>query len=168
MITDEQTYPSITPTLHRYIQPTQTNTSPTPHSNLTPPLTTLLNQIRLLLRRRQPGPINIFPKLRISLLILGQNNFIRFSRRRNVKETIHGFERDGFCLGDEKPDEENAENHHAGEEEEDSAAARAHVVEHLGREAGDDEVLDGSGVSTAGGIDGIRWVGVRNLPKTNY
>lgn len=23
-------------------------------------------------------------------------------------------------------------------------------------------------VSTAGGIDGIRWVGVRNLPKTNY
>lgn len=86
--------------------------------------------------------MNIFPKLRISLLILRQNNFIRFSRRRNFKETIHGFERDGFCLGDEKPDEENAENHHAGEEEEDSAPARAHAVEHLGREAGDDEILD--------------------------
>lgn len=156
--------------LHNTTQPTQTNTSPTPHSNLTPPLTTLLNQIRLLLRRRrrQPGPINIFPKLRISLLILGQNNFIRFSRRRDVKETIHGFEGDGFCLGDEKPDEENAENHHAGEEEEDSAAARAHAVEHLGREAGDDEVLDEGWVSTGGGIDGIKWVGVRNLPKTNY
>lgn len=128
--------------LHNTTQPTQTNTSPTPHSNLTPPLTTLLNQIRLLLRRRQTRPINIFPKLRISLLILGQNYFIRFSRRRNFKETIHGFERDGFCLGDEKPDEENAENHHAGEEEEDSAAARAHVVEHLRCEAGDDEILD--------------------------
>lgn len=86
--------------------------------------------------------MNIFSKLRISLLILSQNNFIRLSRRRDVKETIHGFERDGFCLGDEKPDEENAENHHAGEEEEDSAAARAHVVEHLRCEAGDDEVLD--------------------------
>lgn len=143
MITDdEQTYPSITTTLHTH-NPHKPIPPPTPHhSNLTPPLTTLLNQIRLLLRRRQPGPINIFSKLRISLLILSQNYFIRFSRRRDFKETIHGFEGDGFCLGDEKPHEENAENHHAGEEEEDSAAARAHAVEHLRCEAGDDEVLD--------------------------
>lgn len=28
-------------------------------------------------------------------------------------------------------------------------------------------MMDGL-VSTAGGFDGIRWVGVRNLPKTNY
>ncbi len=71
-----------------------------------------------------------------------KNDLVRLSSREffAAEKTIHRFERDSLGFGDQEPDKHNRAQHHGGEEEVDPVG---HGGEHLGSEAGDDEVLQG-------------------------
>lgn len=96
--------------------------------------------LHLLLRDAQSRALGIVAELRVPRAILLDDDGVGLAHGLDLEEAIHALEWDGFRLRHEKPDEEDGGDHHGGEEEEDAAAAGAHVVKHLGGEAGDDEV----------------------------
>ena len=69
---------------------------------------------------------------------LGEDDLVRLACGEFAgEEAVHGLERDALGLGQEEPDEDDRAQHQAREEEVDAVA---HGIEHLGSEAGNDEV----------------------------
>lgn len=85
--------------------------------------------------------IGIVPELFLPGALFFEDDAVGLPHWLCFEETVHGLERNRLGFGDEEEDEEDGKDHHGGEEEVDAAARWTHVVEHLGSEAGDDEVL---------------------------
>lgn len=95
----------------------------------------------LLFGNVQANNIGIVPELFLPGALFFEDDAVGLPYRLCFEEAIHGLKWDRLGFGDEEEDEEDGQDHHGGEEEVDAAARWAHVVEHLGSEAGDDEVL---------------------------
>lgn len=95
----------------------------------------------LLLSNINTNSIGIVPELLLPQALLLENDAVGLPHGLGREQAIHALERDTLRLGHEEEDEEDGEDHHGGEEEVHAAARGTHVVEHLGREARDDEVL---------------------------
>lgn len=126
-------------------------------SSVAQPFTSPLDMIQLLLRKGQTSTIRIMTELLISLPILLNDDLIGLTYRPDLEEAVHIFQRNRLGLRDQEPDENNAADHHGSKEEEHSSAGRTHVVEHLWREAADDEVPEpvvggGGGLAEATGV----------------
>lgn len=73
------------------------------------------------------------------VLRLFHHRAVRLASGPDFKETVHLVERHGLRLRDEEPHESEAAESHGAEEEIHAVARLAHAVDHVGRDAGDDE-----------------------------
>lgn len=95
----------------------------------------------LLLSDIDTNGVGIVPELLLPQALFLENDAVGLPHGLGGEQAIHALERDTLRFGDKEEDEEDGEDHHGGEEKVHAAAGGAHVVEHLGREARDDEVL---------------------------
>jgi hypothetical protein len=69
-----------------------------------------------------------------------QYNLVSLAARLDLKETIHGLERNTLGFGNQEPNEYDTSHHHASEEEVYTTTRWSHVEEHKGGESRNDEV----------------------------
>lgn len=84
--------------------------------------------------------VGIVSEFLFSCAVLVQNGLVRPPHGLHGEEAIHAFERDTLRFGNEEEDECDGADHHGREEEIDTASGGTHGIEHLLREAGDNEV----------------------------
>lgn len=94
----------------------------------------------LVLRNVDAYDFGIVSELFLAQAVLVENDVVRSPDRLDLEETVHALEGNALGLRQEEEDEDDGADHHRCEEEVDTAARRTHGVEHLLREAGDDEV----------------------------
>lgn len=94
----------------------------------------------LVLRNVDANHFGIVSEIFLAQAVLFEDDVVRLPHGLDFEEAVHALEGNALGLRQEEEDEDNGANHHGGEEEVDTAARRTHGVEHLLREAGDDEV----------------------------
>jgi hypothetical protein len=92
--------------------------------------------VLLLTRELLPQHLIAVKVLRLQLL---HNSSIRIPRRSNFEKTIHLVQRHSFCLGNQEPDKSESAKRHAAEQEVHAETRLAHAVNHIRRDACDNE-----------------------------
>ena len=100
--------------------------------------------LKLLLRNAQASAFSIVTELFLPRLIFIMDRGMGPGNRLDLEQAIHRLEWDTLGLWNQEVDEWDRQDHHGCEEVVDAAARLAHAVEHLRREAGDDEVPEPS------------------------